>query len=510
MKKIKYISLLFIVGLLFVSSCTKGWEDLNTDPNNPTDVPATNILAHSIRYPAQVLFDDWQGKNNFLSYAGQVTKIQYTDEAHYVYRETVVNAAWRNYYITLLDLKKIVEKASDGKNDELETNMKAVAITFSAFLWQMATDQWGDIPFSEALRGEDENFNPVYDSQEDIYMALIDTLKEAADMFDVLNQASNSLGDGDILYGGDVLKWQKFCNSLRLRIAIRISYINPTKAGEIISEIVDNPTDYPVFESNDDAAIFYWSGILPNVEPWYDDKYVGNRDDHGVAHTLVTTLKELSDPRLGVYADYVPGTTNYIGQVEGAGTNLNVSRPGTFFVDNPAGGTYFMRYAELEFILAEAYARGLGISVDTNAAQTHYENGIKASFEEYSLDATSYINSPGVAWGNDVTSTITTYSTPALDYGTNSNYLKQIYLQKWISLYKQGQEVWAESRRVDFPIVAVHSLSPYTGHTRQAFRCPYPTNEANLNGSNLSQVTGGIVDEFWGKQMWWDIRTGVQ
>lgn len=508
MKKIKYLSLIFIVGLFTLSSCTKGWEDLNKDPNNPTDVPATNILAHSLRYPAQFLFDSWQGMNNFLSYGGQVTKIQYTDEAHYIYRETVVNSAWRDYYITLLDLKKIVAKASDGEDDEYESNMKAVAITFSAFLWQMATDQWGDIPYTEALRSEEGITNPAYDSQQDIYMALIDTLADAATMFDPLDGA-NTLGDGDILYGDDIAKWQKFCNSLRLRLAIRISYVDPAKAGEIISEILGDSDKYPIFESNADAALFKWTGVLPYVEPWYDNKYTSNRDEHGAAYTIVTTLDELSDPRLAIYADEAPGG-GYIGQVEGAGTNTSVSRPGTFFVDNPAGYTYFMRYAELEFIISEAYARGLGVSADLAMAKTHYEAGINASFAEYDLDATAYLTSTGVAWGDDVTATISTYATPALEYGTNSMYLKQIYLQKWLAMFKQGQEVWAESRRTDFPQVAVNSLSPYTGHIRQAFRYPYPTDESNLNSSNLSTATTGIEDEFWGKQMWWDVRTGVK
>ncbi len=514
MKQIKYLSLLFIVGLFSLVSCTKGWDDLNTDPNNPTDAPATNVLAHSIRYTAQRFFNDWQGMNNFLSYSGQVTKIQYTDEAHYDYRESTVNSAWRDYYITLTDLKKITQMASDGENDDKEVNMKATAITFSAFLWQMATDQWGDIPFSEALRGEEGITNPKYDSQQDIYMALLDTLKDAADLFDPVN--GGDVGNGDILYNNDPVKWQKFCNSLRLKLAIRISYIDPTTAGNVISEIMGDPTKYPVFTSNDDAAVLTWTGVQPYQEPWYDNKYNRNRDDHGAAKTLVDTLVNTNDPRLDIYVnhfDYTGNDMGYVGQVEGAGTNTAVARPGEFFRDNPSGYTYFMRYAEVCFDLAEAYLRGLGVGADDAIAQSYYEDGINASMSEYSVDNTAvstYMAQAFVDWNSPFHFSYTSANADLEGLRDANDKIVKIVMQKWLAEYKEGQELWAESRRNDFPQVQVSSLCPFTGHTRQGFRYPYPTDEQNLNGSNLSQVTTGIVDEFWGKQMWWDTRTGVQ
>jgi hypothetical protein len=115
--------------------------------------------------------------------------------------------------------------------------------------------------------------------------------------------------------------------------------------------------------------------------------------------------------------------------------------------------------------------------------------------EENGLDQAAYdayIAQAGIAWNNDV---------------------KQIHLQNWIAIFKQGQEAWAEVRRTDVPVVDMSKGSltpPYGSHNRQPFRYPYPTDEVNLNGLNVEPIiTTEVVDNFWGGKMWWDLRTGV-
>ncbi len=484
MKKILNLKVLLAFGLIFTfMSCTKDWEEMNTNPNEPTEAPATNILAYSLRYCGDSFFDSWMGMNNFLSYGGQVSKIQYIDEARYQFRESTVNNAWRDMYLTMLDLKKAQELAAAEGNP----NLQAAASTFQVYMLQMATDMWKAIPYTEALQGEDGITNPKYDDQQSIYMGMIQQLDEAANLFDPASLTAD-LGEGDILFNGDVVKWQKFCNSLRLRIAIRISDVDAATAGLIFSNIFGNPDKYPVMSSNDDNAFLWWPGAAPYKEPWMENSET--RDDHGMCSILIDTLKGLSDPRLPVYAKPNEDSV-YMGVAPGAQPSdiAKISRIGARFRDDASGFTPFMRYCEVEFYRAEGAMKGF--NVGGISAEDAYIAGITASMEENGIaqaDIDTYLANPNVAWNNDI---------------------KQIHFQKWISIFKEGEEVWAECRRTDVPLMGVAVGSPYTSHNRPPFRYPYPTSEFNLNGANINAVTGGIIDYFWGQQMWWDPRTDV-
>jgi len=501
MKKLNIISSIVLLGLIFFGvSCTEGWEDLNEDPNNPSEAPATNILAHTIRVAGGAFYDDWQDMNNFMSYAGHVTKIQYIDEAKYDYRESVVNTAWSNYYNLQLDLQKMRNLTEENNKPK----SYAVAEVFSVFLWQMMTDMWKDIPYEDALNGEDGTFQPEYTSQQEIYMDLLERLDSANQ---ALNQPVNTanpdnLGAGDILYNGDKAKWQKFCNSLRLRIAMRISKIDAETAQGVAEAILTDQENNPIFASNDDNAYLWWPGAAPYKEPWALN--LESRDDHGMAKTLVEKLKELDDPRIKAYAK--PNEDGeYVGVVEGAAEGSfqtsNISRIGAKYREDPAGFTPFMRYAETMFNVAEAAQ--LGWNTGSFTAQGAYEEGVEASLMENSVnqidnstliteaEMTKYMNQPEVAWNA-------------------AEGFSKIYTQKWISLFKQGREAWSLTRRTDQPVMPPAAASVYDGHNRQPFRYPYPTQEKNLNTANNNAASEGIDDQYWGQQMWWDTRTGVQ
>jgi hypothetical protein len=494
MKKIAIINIIAILGLIFFSTgCTEDWEEMNTDPNNPNEVPATNILAHSLRYFGDAFYDDWNNMNCFTSFAGHVTKIQYVDEARYEHRESTINFMWEDAYNLQIDQKKMSQIAMD--QDKPKTN--AVAETFSVFLWQMMTDTWKAIPYSEALSGEDGENTPVYDSQESIYGDLISRLEAANNAFnEPVNEANpDILGDGDVMYGGNFAQWQKFCNSIRLKIAMRISEVDPGTAQSLAETILGNPGNNPIMESNGDNAFLYWPGTAPYKEPWAEN--LETRDDHGMARTLVDTLKNLSDPRLPVYAETNPDG-EYIGLVEGAvkgSFNLDtISRIGFRYRQDPQGFSPFMRYSETMFNVAEAALNGWNTGGWT--AQAAYEAGVRGSLEENGVDEAdinAYMAQPRVAWG-----------------GTEAENREKIYKQKWISLFKQGHEAWAFTRRTDFPAIDAAPGSPYPDHNRQPFRYPYPTQEKILNETEYSKISSDIVDNYWGQQMWWDTRSGVQ
>lgn len=470
---------------------------MNIDPNGASDVPAENILINLERSMSDRLGDVWWTGNNTSSYAGHIAKIQYIDENRYIERETTIDD-WGDLIGYQVDLDKIIAKAQAAENPAME----GVAITLKAMLWHIMTDTWGAVPFTEGARGEEGILQPTYDSQQTVYAGILALLETANTKL-----AAGGTIKNDIINGNSVDLWQKFANSLHLRVAIRMSNVDPAGAkAELQKILVTSPSTYPILSSNADIVSLEWVGTSPYYEPYYDDQRT--RDDHGMCKTFIDALNATSDPRIGEFAYPAASDGLYRGVLAGmsltqeSATALNsVSRIGYRYRKNPAGSTYWMRYAEVEFIKAEAYLRA-DLLNDGVKARTAYEAGITASCTEHgvSLDAIgTYLGNTNVAWNGAGT------------WGYTN--LQKIYYQKWVSLFKQGLEAWAETRRTDIPLMGIApGATPATllsAHNRPPFRWPYPQSEYSLNEANVSTADDGIVDRFWGTQMWWDKRTGV-
>nr|WP_321356065.1 SusD/RagB family nutrient-binding outer membrane lipoprotein [uncultured Draconibacterium sp.] len=477
------IVLLLIVAIV---SCTGDYEDINTDPNNPTTVPSTNIMAYVLNNFTANTFSLSAIGAGTLGYSNQVGKIQYAEESIYEFRESTFNSYFATVYRNQQNLKQIIMQSEEAG----DVNMIAAATTYSAYIWLIATDMWRDIPFTDALGAEDDVLSPAYETQEVIYPAIMDMLEEANSLFN--QEAGDALGSGDLLFSGDTELWQKFANSLRLRMACRLMDADAATAKSVIEQITGNPSTYPVIASNDENAYFYWSGADPYYEPFYTNKEVDDRDDHGLSDVLVDQLIAFNDPRLPVYAKPALSDGEYRGVIVGLKSEKvvlsEISRMGARFRDDAAGFSPYMNFAEVNFIVAEAAARGYNVGT---TAEDAYEAGITASLEENGVvtaDIDAYLAQDEIAYGDD---------------------MDQIYIQKWISLFKNGQEAWAETRRTDVPLLAAAPDAFYIGHSRPPFRQPYPTNEYNLNTDNIAPFWDQVEDRMWGKKMYWDVRTGV-
>lgn len=478
----KIVAMTFFAILLTVG-CTDSFQEVNTDPDRAKDAPATNVLAYVIRVHASNYWDVWNNMSEPSTYAGHLTKIQYIDEARYQFRPGTVETKWQQGYLTQQNINEIIKKAeTDGAK-----NMLGVAKVLKAFIFLQMTDTWRDIPFTEANKMADGILLPKYDKQEDIYPALLTML---ADANTAMASGTDVLGEGDVLFSGNMTKWRKFCNSLRLRIAMRISGVNSGLAKSTVETIMGNKTQNPVMESNADNAFFKWPGVNPYEEPWMVD--AKTRDDHSVSDLLVNHLKALSDPRLPVYAIKATADGEYRGFTIGAKAQPNlgtVSRIGTKYRKDAAGFTPFMRYAEVMFHVSEAAMLGYNVGMTAEAA---YNKAVEASILENGLtqaDADAYLAA-----------------------GAKFNNTKdQLYEQQWLALFKNGMEAWSLYRRTGVPKDHyVAPGSPYSGHNSPPFRYPYPQNETTLNGANLAPFAAEVKDDFWGKKMWWDTRTGVQ
>ena len=290
MKNLLYIA---VSSLLIISGCTKGWEDLNVNPNATVDVPAASILTFVERYSSGNLFDVWNIGNNTDAYANQITKIQYIDETRYAERDGIISGRWSDIMHLQLDLNKIIAKSTSSGNEN--PAMEGVAKTISAFLWIIMTDTWGAIPFTEGAQGEAGILQPKYDTQQTVYNGLLTQLADANTLF----ASGNGTIEGDVIYGNDASEWQKFANSLRLRIAIRMSNVDPTDASSIITAILGDPSTYPIMTNNDDMAAFTWLETTWR-EPFAEDKI--DRDDHGMCEVFINDLLHTNDPRIGEFA----------------------------------------------------------------------------------------------------------------------------------------------------------------------------------------------------------------
>ncbi len=482
---LKY-ALIAVFGVLLLG-CTKDFKKINTNPNASADAPITNVLAYCIRYTCSTYFDAWADMNEPSTYGGHLAKKQYIDEARYVFRPGVVQNNWHYLYITLNNVRDVMNRA----NEEGLTNMVNVARVWEALIVQMGTDRWRDMPYSEAVSLDNGILTPKYDTQEEIYPAVMDLLKQAADGLGA--GGDDDLGVGDILFSGDVDSWLRLANSLRLRMALRIANVNPTLAKQVAEEITGNPSKYPLIKENSQNAFFWWPGASPYYEPWADD--FRTRDDHCVSDILVNVLKDLDDPRLPVYAQ-PNGYGEYVGcEIGGpdaitSGHAMKYSLIGPRFREDLAGFSPIYRAAETYFHLAEAAARGWNVGI---SAKDAYEAGVTASLEENSVAGAAAAYLAGEA---------------AFD-GT----LDQIYLQEWISLFKQGMEAWSLYRKTGIPtthhIASSLAESGYSGHNTPPLRYPYPINESSLNKASSEGPMADVKDDFWGKKMWFDTRTGL-
>ena len=474
---------------LMLGGCTSNFDEINSDPDALETGAPTNMLGYALRetMSRQAGFDATE------AWAGYIVKIQYMDNYNYLPTNNTYGNKFSNCYRRIVLLDDILALTEENA-DELK-NIRWASRIFKEYLWLLNTDQFGDIPYTEANKVEDGQMKPKYDSQEIIYPAILENLKAIADEM-AAGLGSDNIGEGDFLFGGDIQRWQKFCNSLRLRAAMRIVNVAPDLAKSTIEEVCQNLTSYPVLETSDENAYFYWQGSSPYFEPYYND--FRTRDDYGMSNIFVNHLKSMSDPRISAIMQPAASDGEYRGYENGAlsaPSNIQtISRMGVMYREDPAGFTPLLKSCENYFIMAEAAMRGWNVGI---SAQEAYETAVKISMEDNGVsaaDAETYLANAG-KWDNT---------------------LERIYMEEWVALFKENCEAWSLYRRTGYP-KEIRTSGEYPGkfcsfgtaHNDVPFRMPYPDNEYQYNKDNVEAATVDVVDNTWGKQMWWDTRTNV-
>jgi len=474
MKKLAIICGLFIL----VASCKKDISNLNDEPKRPTTVPPETLFSSGQKNLVDLVASSNVNLNIFRLIAQYWTETTYTDESNYdLITRNIPQNFWNTMYTGVL--KNFADAAAtvplqDTKyvSAQTITNQMAMIEIMNVYAYSQLVNTFGDIPYSQAL--DINNVHPKYDDDKVIYDSLLVRLDAALAK---LNTSGNGFGNNDLLYGGDVGLWKKFGNSLKLRLGMMIADDNAAKAKTIVEAAAPN-----VFTSNEDNAAFHYLTAPPNTNPVWVDLIQSGRKDFVAAAPIVDTLKSLSDPRIPFYFTE-DENGDYTGGDVGQGNTFSVfSKPGAM-ITAPDFEALLIDYSEVEFLLAEAAARGMSVG---GTAATHYNNAITASI---------------TYWGGTTSEAAAYLLTPKVNYLTaGGTYKQKIGLQKWIALYNRGLDAWTEIRRLDAPALT----APSTALSAYPLRLTYPVQEQNLNTANYNAAAAAIGGDVVTSKIFWD------
>lgn len=496
---------------------------INEDPNNPSSAPPSAVFTYATR----IAMERWFARTPMnmtgaVLTAQHLAQVQYPDEDTYARLDgTVVDFDFVNAYAQ--ELKNFQAVIDAGKPDE-QAMLWGPAQVMRSLIFGYITDVWGDVPYSDALRGDgaDANIQPAYDAQKDIYDGLFADLTEAVTaMAGPASPVSTfgPIGAADPIYGGDDLHWQRFGNSLRARHAMRLANVDAVKTRSELAAAIAAPGG--LFQSNADNAQMVWPGDGVYDNPWSVNNR--GRDDHRLSDRLMNEMIPVNDPRVAVYAQPTlcflnptatgcpanppefAGMPNALTATDAATYSLSSSRPGRVFYSTNrfcksgytvdgfigctglSGGTFptfILTYAEVSFILAEAAERTW---IAGNAAAL-YEQGIRASMEQ---------------WGvTDAAAIAAFLARPEIVYVPGTEGLRRIARQKWIALYTDGVEAWAEWRRTCIPVTV--KPGPDAVIPTVPRRYQYPVREHSVNSANLDAAVGRQGADEFTSRMYWD------
>jgi hypothetical protein len=537
MKTIIKLSLwMFLAFFMIIMGCTKNFDEINSNPNLPSEVTTPTLLTAAQKGLCDDIYDEWWGGRQSMLYAQYWVQRNYPSEDRYAIRQSVNNQYWRLIYHDVMNLMEVIRLNTDpdtkakaavyGNN----ANQIAVATILKVWAMQIMADTWGDIPYSEAFKGNVDPAvsipTPKYDKLQAIYASFQTELKAAVDMIDVNEPGFTT---GDVIYEGDMEEWLKFGNSLRLRVAMRMSAVDGyASANAIVTEVGESG----FMTSNADNAAFAYIGAAPNNSPLYDAWWTSARNDFTVAKPFINILKGvddtlngkinpfhgLVDPRLQLYSrDRPAGSGKYFGIPYGMNEGQTQQYWGkklapSFYGPAAYSSTYapvilnakyapvYMEYAEVEFMLSEL----------NSWDQTHYVAGIQASIDHWRDVCTDL-----EGWDADM---VTAFNLERDAYlaAVPAASKETVMTQKYLSFYNQAYQAWAEYRRTGEPRFLLKPgeqtsvdgsgnpiyFEPLINITTIPNRMTYPQQEFTVNGANVTAAAASIGDQMSTK-LWW-------
>ena len=506
MKKL-YIVMTFIVSLSLWGCSFTDFGDLNENPNNPTRVEPDFLFATAIK-ESMNLYGGAMNRVIFFNYTQQFSGFNGSWQ-RFNYSDSENNTYWKAAYVLCMQpVNKIAEIFSDNPDYK---NRVLIARIWKAYLISQTTAFYGPIPASQALKGTPDI---AYDSEATIYKYLFDELKECADNLEKGgDQYSKTY---DFIYGGDITKWRKFANSLRLRLALRIKNADETQAATVAKEVLADETNTICKE--DESATSHWGTTSLTWSPLYDRVVFNEQANLAtlpvLCETMVYHTKPYNDPRLTIYGqpasqgpykgEYFGQNISYGGSPRGFPTEENphkgmsqkdYSAIGARFL-KPDAEWVFISYAETALLKAEAAYYGWG---GHKTAEQYYYEGIDASFAKYGLTehVTTYKDTPGIKWGT--ASDTEGRETEFQDFAhicssaiSSGDYLRQIIMQHWLAIPMQCADAWELLRRTQI-LEFQPMFSSYEGTTLyMPDRLLYPSDEYQANTTEVNKAAATL------------------
>ncbi|MDU1889094.1 MAG: SusD/RagB family nutrient-binding outer membrane lipoprotein [Dysgonomonas sp.] len=510
--------------MLLISGCTDNFDDINR-PRTPTEEEAKGdffyigvhyralqngvILSPANRYQ----YDENLSGQPYARYL-TITKDNWNMTNFGVFNASdqflnnLFNFHMTDIYGAWFELKRLLTEEDDKQNHY----SWAWAELLRVAAVHRITDIYGPIPYSK-IKENSGTLQVAYDSQEDVYKGLFEDLNKAINILTEYVQSGaasqvSAFKEYDMVYGGDFAKWLKFANSLKLRMAMRIAYVDEENSKKYAKEALTNPGG--IITSNDDNAQL---SVFPNplFTMW------GAYADTRACAEIMAYMKGYEDPRLGLYFQKAAGKDEYLGMRLGIAISNHAWATGFSAPQTQENDPLlWMNAAEMAFIKAEGKAVWKWDFV-TESAGDLYNEGIKLSFTQWgSTDAaaTSYYGNSTrkpAAFNDDGNAALSPSSITIKWDESATDEIKQerILTQKWLALFPLGNEAWAENRRTGyprfFPTVVSHNPDPLL-KTRGASRIPYAPQEALDNSVNYSkalELLGSNKDDY-STRLWWD------
>lgn len=493
MKKIlKSLSAIVIGSVILIGCESYDFGDTGVDTNNPVNPITSSLLTGAQSKLVGTV--SLSGTATPSLYVQHLSQTQYTEESRY----QTINFNWNvvgsgsgfdgsvNFYNKVIsNLAQIIELNTNAETKEgiaaygSNNNQIAVAKLMWAYYFQWATDRWGMLPYSEALGGVSSS-KAKYDTQEEIYDDLFTKIDEALGQMD-----SGSGPQGDILFDGDMTKWKKFGNTLKMNMAIRLAKVFPAAGGYAATKF--NQAMGGAISSVSENIMFPSIANDAYDNPYQDDYVDLGRTDECLSDVLVNKMLAMNDPRLPFFGEPAVSTGTFVGLRygwDGAGTipNDDVSFMNDNLIKEGTTSLPMYTYAQVAFNKAEAASLGW----ITGSAKTFYEDGVKASLAQWGVstaDSNAYLLETAVVF-NAATA------------------MNQIAEQKWLALFYQPYEAWAEWRRLDYPVLtpAVDALVGNSIPVRHG----YPTAEPNQNKANYEAAVAAQGPDELSTKLWWD------
>lgn len=513
----------FLVFIVLIASCTKNFEEINTNPNGVRHVTPDELLPSAL---IGALNANMIRNRNFNNELMQVT-VSSTDADgavfRYDFRPTWSNYLWDNLYAELTNFKNMYRDTSAVNNN----SYKGISLICQAWLYSILTDTYGDIPFSESNSAKAEYggiVEPKFDTQKDVYLGMFKMLEEA----NTLLKTNDPITKGrDPVYNGDVSLWRKLGNSMYLRLLLRVSGKAEVSSQAIakIKEIAEtNPSGYPTFANNSESARVYWTGVSPYVSPFFNVRVQDFRAP-GIASFFIDYLINWTDPRINSSAPYGADGIGKLGIAQASGGGFfgvesgyspgQGDDKGSYFQssDNATTGKWslqtnprtgiIMQYSEVQFILAEAAAKGW-ISGDT---KTYFYQGIASAINYWVPNFPENITSTNFTehLANLAAGSVVWSDNLPLESAKDQQISKMelIHLQKYYALFMTDMQQWFEYRRTKHPDLGLERLRGLRNGGVMPARMVYPVYVQSTNPTNYEAAIAIQGPDAINTNVWW-------